>query len=59
VSCVLKEVEGHVRVSLRSMGHVDVSAVATVFGGGGHRYAAGFTTNDPVLSVVESIIQAL
>ena len=33
--------------------------IATLFGGGGHRYAAGFTTNDPVLSVVESIIQAL
>jgi len=58
-SCVLKEAEGHVRVSLRSLGHVDVSAVAALFGGGGHRYAAGFTTTDPVPQVVETILRAL
>jgi bifunctional oligoribonuclease and PAP phosphatase NrnA len=59
VSCVLKEAEGHVRVSLRSLGHVDVSAVAALLGGGGHRFAAGFTTTDPVPQVVETILQAL
>jgi len=59
VSCVLKEVEGHVRVSLRSVGHADVSAVAEIFGGGGHRYAAGFTTTEPVPRVVETILRAL
>ncbi len=59
VSCVLKEADGHVRVSLRSLGHVDVSAVATHFGGGGHRFAAGFTTTEPVPRVVETILQAL
>ena len=59
VSCVLKEVEGHVRVSLRSLGHVDVSAVAAIFGGGGHRFAAGFTTDDRVPQVVATILQAL
>jgi phosphoesterase RecJ-like protein len=59
VSCVLKEADGHLRVSLRSLGHVDVSAVAALFGGGGHRFAAGFTTTDPVPRVVETILQAL
>jgi phosphoesterase RecJ-like protein len=59
VSCVLKEVDGHIRVSLRSVGHVDVSAVAALFGGGGHRYAAGFTTTEPVPRVVETILRAL
>jgi phosphoesterase RecJ-like protein len=59
VSCVLKAVEGHVRVSLRSLGHADVSAVAALFGGGGHRYAAGFTTTEPIPQVVETILQAL
>jgi len=59
ISCVLKEVEGHVRVSLRSMGQVDVSVIAALFGGGGHRFAAGFTTTDPVARVVETIVQAL
>jgi len=59
VSCVLKEVDGHLRVSLRSIGHVDVSSVAALFGGGGHRFAAGFTTTEPVTRVVETITQAL
>jgi bifunctional oligoribonuclease and PAP phosphatase NrnA len=59
VSCVLKEADGHVRVSLRSLGHVDVSAVAALFGGGGHRFAAGFTTTEPIPAVVERILQAL
>ena len=31
--------------SLRSNGDYDVSAIAKVFGGGGHRNAAGFTTD--------------
>ena len=56
---VLKEADGHVRVSLRSLGHVDVSVVAALFGGGGHRFAAGFTTTDPVPRVVETILRAL
>jgi bifunctional oligoribonuclease and PAP phosphatase NrnA len=59
VACVLKEVDGHVRGSLRSLGEVDVSSVAALFGGGGHRYAAGFTTTEPVPQVVETIIRAL
>ena len=59
VSCVLKEADGHVRVSLRSLGDIDVSAIAAIFGGGGHRFAAGFTTTDPVPRVVETIVQAL
>ena len=59
VSCVLKEADGHVRVSLRSLGDADVSAVAALFGGGGHRFAAGFTTTEPVPRVVETILRAL
>jgi oligoribonuclease NrnB/cAMP/cGMP phosphodiesterase (DHH superfamily) len=31
--------------SLRSVGEFDVSAVAKLFGGGGHKHAAGFTTD--------------
>lgn len=33
------------KVSLRSNGEYDVSAIAKAFGGGGHRNAAGFTTD--------------
>jgi phosphoesterase RecJ-like protein len=43
---VIKEDDlGDLRVSLRSKGVADVSAVATALGGGGHRYAAGFTSD--------------
>lgn len=46
VAMVIKEDDlGDLRVSLRSKGVADVSAVATALGGGGHRYAAGFTSD--------------
>jgi phosphoesterase RecJ-like protein len=44
--------DGLVRVSLRSEGF-DVSAVAGLKGGGGHRQAAGFTTGGTVEGVTE------
>ena len=44
VACVLKQDDkGAWRVSMRSKGLVDVSAVALALGGGGHLFAAGFT----------------
>jgi phosphoesterase RecJ-like protein len=61
VAMVVKEDDtGDLRVSLRSKGAVDVSAVATRLGGGGHHYAAGFTaaTRD-VDEVVSAVRQAL
>lgn len=51
VSAVLKETDDGVRVSLRSVTEVDVSLVAACFGGGGHRYAAGFSSHAPLESV--------
>jgi phosphoesterase RecJ-like protein len=60
VSAVLKEDPGgSVRVSLRSLGAVDVCAIAQRFGGGGHRFAAGFTSSAPIETVVERIRGAL
>ncbi len=43
-----EETEGEVRVSLRSKGRVDVSAVAASLGGGGHRNAAGCTVHGSI-----------
>ena len=37
--------DGQIHCSLRSNGDYDVSAIAKCFGGGGHRNAAGFSTN--------------
>lgn len=60
VSCVLKEApDGSIRVSLRSLGAIDVSAVAARHGGGGHRFAAGFTVPEPIPAVVERILADL
>jgi phosphoesterase RecJ-like protein len=45
VALVLKEdADGTLRGSSRSKGAVDVSAACVALGGGGHRYAAGFTS---------------
>lgn len=60
VSCVIKEeVDGTVRVSLRSVGAVDVSRIAQTHGGGGHRFAAGFSSAASVAVVVAQIRDAL
>jgi phosphoesterase RecJ-like protein len=60
VSCVLKETpEGGTRVSLRAVTEVDVGAIATGFGGGGHRAAAGFNSDRPVAEVLAAIREAL
>ena len=42
--CFLREEkEGKIRASLRSKNYADVDMLASMFGGGGHIRAAGFT----------------
>ena len=59
VACVCKETVDGIRVSLRSVSDLDVASVAARFGGGGHKYAAGFVAPYPVTGVLEGIKQAL
>jgi phosphoesterase RecJ-like protein len=60
VTCVLKEEDdGSVRVSLRSLGDIDVRAIAAANGGGGHRFAAGFESTLDIAAVVANIRGAL
>jgi phosphoesterase RecJ-like protein len=60
VTCVLKEErDGTVRVSLRSLGQVDVRRIAEAHGGGGHRFAAGFTSDLEIDDVVARVRAAL
>ena len=60
VACVCKETPEGVRVSLRSTAEeIDVGAIAMRFGGGGHRYAAGFVAPYPVTGVLSEIREAL
>ena len=47
VALLLKEQEdGTYKGSLRSRGNIDVQLVASSFGGGGHKAAAGFSSNE-------------
>ena len=60
VTCVLKEEpDGDFRVSLRSLGDVDVSAIAAGHGGGGHRFAAGFESSLDLDDLVVCLRDAL
>jgi phosphoesterase RecJ-like protein len=44
------------RVSLRSsVDELDVSAIAREFGGGGHRQAAGFSSEEPIERIIEIV----
>lgn len=58
--------DGGLRVSLRSKGRVDVNGIASSFGGGGHRAAAGIRfaregekNRDLVLAAISQAISAL
>jgi bifunctional oligoribonuclease and PAP phosphatase NrnA len=60
VAAVIKEQrDGGWKVSLRSRGDTDVSAVAGSFGGGGHRLAAGYTSKAPLDETVQRLVDAL
>ncbi len=50
---------GRWRVSLRSKGEVNVSAVAEHFGGGGHKCASGFSLDGPMGVAVSRVIERL
>lgn len=56
VACVVKEFEpGDYRVSMRSLGVIDVCEIASKFGGGGHRYAAGFSSKESPFDIIENV----
>ncbi len=60
VAAVIKQQrDGRFKVSLRSRGGHDVAAVAQVFGGGGHRLAAGYTSNHGLAGTVERLKASL
>ncbi|HZY57674.1 MAG TPA: bifunctional oligoribonuclease/PAP phosphatase NrnA [Rubrobacteraceae bacterium] len=54
----LREVESGTKASLRSE-NVDVGAIARIFGGGGHRLAAGYTTPKAPQEAKEELLKAL
>lgn len=59
-AAVLSETEhGELKGSLRSVGDVDVAAVAKKFGGGGHKNAAGLKIRKPFAEAQEMVIAEL
>lgn len=60
VSIMLKEFEeNEIKVSMRSKRYVDVSNVCSLFGGGGHKKAAGCTINSNLKEAKKDLIEAL
>lgn len=60
IAAILREAAaGKVRGSLRSLGKLDVAAVAREFGGGGHMNAAGITYNGSLEEAEDALVEAL
>lgn len=60
VAAVFKQADnGNWKVSLRSKTTVDVGAVATAQGGGGHFYAAGYTGNSDLAQAISELVTQL
>ncbi len=59
IAVCVKEKHDRIEVSLRSNGRADVSEIAGLFGGGGHRAAAGFKITGKTLDeAAEAVISA-
>ena len=56
VAALFKElVDGQVKISFRSMGDVDVQAIAAELGGGGHKKAAGVTLRMSLSAAIDAV----
>ncbi len=56
IGLIREEPDGKCAGSLRSIDTIDVSKVALVFGGGGHRRAAGFTISGQVDAIRDQVV---
>lgn len=60
VAVVLKELKkGEIKASVRSRGSVNVGGMAGRFGGGGHKNAAGFISNESAEAIIAKISEWL
>lgn len=54
---LLKEInDSEIKISMRSIGAVDVSSVAQSFGGGGHKNAAGFSVKGSLQLAIDTVV---
>jgi bifunctional oligoribonuclease and PAP phosphatase NrnA len=56
---VKQQLDGRLKVSMRSRGGHDLAAVASSFGGGGHKLAAGYTSDVGLADTIERLKNAL
>jgi len=59
VSLLFREEESRIAVNFRSRGQVDVSKIAKMFGGGGHRNAAGCKSTLKLEDIKEKVMHAV
>lgn len=59
VACMLRDQGDTVRGSLRAKDDTDVARIARMFGGGGHRAAAGFTVAGPIEDAIVRVEREL
>ncbi len=60
VSVFFKEnTEGVLRCSMRSKGNINVAEIAQIYGGGGHRTAAGFKSSHPLETIKKKVLDKL
>lgn len=60
VSLFLREDKiGVIKGSIRSKHDIDVNEIASIFGGGGHRKAAGFTSELPAEEIIKKVLERL
>lgn len=58
--CYFRVIKGKIRVSLRSKGSIDVSAIASKFDGGGHKNAAGLSIDaDNIDEAKEKLLKTI
>jgi phosphoesterase RecJ-like protein len=55
----IEQLRGGVKVSLRSRNGMDCARLASQFGGGGHRAAAGATLTEPIAESVNRVLDAV
>ena len=56
---LFRSTDGRIKVSFRSRGPVDCSALAGRFGGGGHKAAAGTIIDGPFDAAHEQVVAAV
>ncbi len=54
-----QKADGNFKVSVRTGGHADASAICAVLGGGGHKQAAGCAVNGPADTAVAKLMDAV